>query len=289
MSSQPRPLLRHATSGSSRSSRASSSGGLRRLPVLTVLFLAIVVLAWNLRFYQELYIDHAAAGFRKDRAQAGADGALVVRGIDAPGAGGDGAAARDPGRRAGSPLAGPGGSPDGPDALRRAVPASGVGAAGGTTEAEPGAVVEDERLLYPGTEQVRVEGRRVNGRREGEWVEYFPDGQVMSRGSFFGDLRDGPWVEYYPSGRPKSEGAYRAGLREGSWKSWHESGSPMAEGVYREARRVESWTLYYTDGSVMETGRYVDGRREGFWAFFTPEGTSDDRTGWYEAGRRTDR
>ena len=63
------------------------------------------------------------------------------------------------------------------------------------------------------------------GKRTGEWKQYYPDGKICLRGEYIAGKLDGPFSFYFPDGRLMLEGKYRNNLREGDWMSFNEDGS----------------------------------------------------------------
>lgn len=126
-----------------------------------------------------------------------------------------------------------------------------------------------ERSWPSGSQRYEGAISRVDGREEGLWTFWFPNGQMREQGRFAHGLRVGRWRQWHSNGAPRSEGGRTpardrtASLRTGYWRFWYESGALEGQGVF------------------------VDGLREGHWDYFLTDGKLDgDRSGEYHADQR---
>ena len=71
----------------------------------------------------------------------------------------------------------------------------------------------------------------VNGIDYGEWVFYFPNGNIETKGRFNKiGKRIGKWSYYYENGQLKQVSRYsRKGERYGKWKKYNEVGDLIEE------------------------------------------------------------
>lgn len=60
--------------------------------------------------------------------------------------------------------------------------------------------------------------------RHGLFVEYSPDGTVLSEGHYLNGKENGPWRDYHPNGKVASEGSYLEGREVGIWRIWNAEG-----------------------------------------------------------------
>lgn len=72
---------------------------------------------------------------------------------------------------------------------------------------------------------IKVQGRILNGERDGKWVYFYETGIKWSEGQFKNGLRTGPSIVYYESGKKKLEGKYEKNKKVGKWKVWEEDGT----------------------------------------------------------------
>ena len=45
--------------------------------------------------------------------------------------------------------------------------------------------------------QVKAEGNKKDGKKDGKWVEYYRDGQIKYERNYKDGEKDGKWVEYH--------------------------------------------------------------------------------------------
>jgi antitoxin component YwqK of YwqJK toxin-antitoxin module len=117
-----------------------------------------------------------------------------------------------------------------------------------------------------------LEGRYADGKREGQWTEYYESGREKRSSTYRDDVFDGPWRSWYESGQPKGEGSYRGGQKHGRAVFWHENGQQKAENSYVDDQR-EGWSKnWYPNGQLSSEGSYVDGKKQGPWTDYTEDG-----------------
>ena len=75
----------------------------------------------------------------------------------------------------------------------------------------------------------KIEGKEVNGVREGKWIYYYENGFIWSQGEFKNGKRTGYSIVYHENGNTKIEGNYEDGLKVGVWKFWNSDGSLSEE------------------------------------------------------------
>lgn len=63
----------------------------------------------------------------------------------------------------------------------------------------------------------RMEGSMADGRREGQWTSYHPNGMVWSRSIYVGGVENGPTEVFFDTGKPFYKGAYLNGKPFGEW------------------------------------------------------------------------
>lgn len=121
------------------------------------------------------------------------------------------------------------------------------------------------------------------GRRQGEWKEYYETGELRAKGTYRNNRREGEWVFYYRDGKVEQYGNYVKGLADGEWKWVHPNGNVWREEIFYEGKE-EGLAIEYNDtGMVVAKGTYVDGEREGEWLINVGEHREE---GEYRLGRR---
>lgn len=166
------------------------------------------------------------------------------------------------------------------------------------------------RILARGA--VRIDPATGEELRAGPWVFFDAEsGRAIAEGSFADGKREGAWTEWHPNGQVKLRGSYRDGALVGAFQTWHENGRVALrrdeirtddgrvlwneEGFHPNGRRSSqsqyvngrlhgpqrSW---YADGTPRSAGAYRDGEKHGLWVYWTANGERRGIEAW-EAGR----
>ncbi len=64
----------------------------------------------------------------------------------------------------------------------------------------------------------------VDGKKEGQWILFYKNGQMQKRGSTKNGKEQGKANEWYENGQMKYDQNYVDGKKDGKWLSWYESG-----------------------------------------------------------------
>ena len=151
------------------------------------------------------------------------------------------------------------------------------------------------------TKIARVKGRFASGHRVGAWVWNDRDGKKEREGSYVNGKRDGEWLEWvddklafsgtYNVGRPNGTFTYyaRSGIELGhfdiadgtGWMlTFHAPGKPSSkqhlykgvpDGGYQELTRT---------GALVTEGHYANGVKHGIWKEWTPSGVPVLEQNW---------
>lgn len=84
-------------------------------------------------------------------------------------------------------------------------------------------VVEEHKETYDNG-NLRIKGKKVNGKREGLWVSYYQNGNKWSETTFEAGVKSGPTTTYYEDGMMRYTGQYENDLKTGTWKFYTEDG-----------------------------------------------------------------
>lgn len=109
----------------------------------------------------------------------------------------------------------------------------------------------------------------AEGREDGTWTYWYPNGERRESGTYVDGRRTGEWTQWYPNGQRRSRGgrawdqALHASPRTGMWTYWHENGEILARGVYVKGLREGHWDYSRVDGSIdaENTGEYHQNQR----------------------------
>jgi antitoxin component YwqK of YwqJK toxin-antitoxin module len=99
---------------------------------------------------------------------------------------------------------------------------------------------------------VETEGRYVNGKEEGKWIQHAPDGKVIKETSF----KTGVIVSDIAIDNKKNY-TDASGKKQGYW----------------ELTGAMLHNNHYKPDAVVESGIYVDDEKDGLWTTYNPDGS----------------
>ena len=116
---------------------------------------------------------------------------------------------------------------------------------------------------YP-TGELRSKGKYKDSKPVGAWKFYFIDQTVEIEGSYTNKgHKDGDWLWFYPTGDTLMAAHYEDGDLDGYYVEYDEQGEPIVQGNYVAGYEEGVWT--YRNGTSVETGKYDGGKKEGLW------------------------
>ncbi len=81
--------------------------------------------------------------------------------------------------------------------------------------------------FYPETGRPAESFDFVNGKKEGPYRKFFPDGSTMTEGNYKNDELDGKFTLYHPNGKIQLKGQYKNGEQVGNWNYFDEEGNTI--------------------------------------------------------------
>ena len=133
-------------------------------------------------------------------------------------------------------------------------------------------------LLYEdwdedGDAQMKIEGNLKNGLVDGQWTEWYENGQKKGKGGFKDGKKQGPRVGWHENGQMMSEEEYKDGEQHGPCAAWYGNGQKMFEGAYKDGEEVGTWTWWHENGQKGAEGDFQDGEKAGTWTYWDEDGT----------------
>ena len=104
-----------------------------------------------------------------------------------------------------------------------------------------------------------------DGRRNGPWKEYWPNGNLRAEGMYIDDERDGDWVFYRENREKEQQGRYVRGSVHGLWTWWYPGGKVHRKERYTRGTLNGEFLELDTAGKALVKGQYKGGQKEGFW------------------------
>lgn len=114
-----------------------------------------------------------------------------------------------------------------------------------------------------------AKGNYKEGKMEGKWLYYYPDGKLEMEGFFSNDKPDREWVWYYQNGLKKREEAFLMGKLEGPYVEYDTLENVILQGEYFDDVRTGKW--FYGVGDMIEEGNYELGEKDGEWKHYYAE------------------
>ncbi|MBS1650546.1 MAG: hypothetical protein JSU07_00920 [Bacteroidetes bacterium] len=94
----------------------------------------------------------------------------------------------------------------------------------------------------------------------GDYIDKYPSGITKYRGYFRLGKRHGQWLSFYPNGNPWSEMSYDKGLREGQNITYFNNGKVRYKGFFKNDEKDSVWTFYDSLGTVIQTNKFAKGK-----------------------------
>jgi antitoxin component YwqK of YwqJK toxin-antitoxin module len=85
-------------------------------------------------------------------------------------------------------------------------------------------------------------------------------------------VNDGNYLEYYPDGQKFCEGSYANGILSGEWSYWHPNGQLCKKITYQDGRPHGTVEIFRADGTLASKQSFDQGLRTGEWVSFHPDG-----------------
>lgn len=148
-------------------------------------------------------------------------------------------------------------------------------------------------------------GKYLNGKEEGEWLNYWENGRLKDKTTFKNGQLDGAWESYSPESVLKLKGNYKNGYKVGEWTSYFNNGRlkekqhfkvfthrNVADGMAimglkeTESDFHGSYEAYsQADFQIKESGKYYHGLKHGTWTNYYPGGVVPTIVAQYRYGR----
>jgi antitoxin component YwqK of YwqJK toxin-antitoxin module len=133
-------------------------------------------------------------------------------------------------------------------------------------------------------------GKMLNGKKDGEWTEWYGIDKKSFVGSFLSGNPDGKWIFYFPNGSIREERNYSSGKLNGKWTSYFENSVISTDCVYEneilngeytqnwdngnvkvkcnylKGNLTKQYTSYFNNGQKEMSGEYLIGKRNGEWS-----------------------
>ena len=74
---------------------------------------------------------------------------------------------------------------------------------------------------------------------------YYENEKLFQKVNYVQGKPEGNFIEYYNTGETQRIGKYANGFREGSWKTYYKNGKIQSRGKYKKGEKVGVWKTFY--------------------------------------------
>ena len=99
----------------------------------------------------------------------------------------------------------------------------------------------------------------VNGKTEGLWLEWYPNGALRYRAYWKNSLGNGRWEYFYPNGQLRSESFYINDITQGIYKSYHKNGQLKYDATFIDGKKNGFECTYDVNGLLLSRKRFENG------------------------------
>ena len=93
----------------------------------------------------------------------------------------------------------------------------------------------------------------VNGKKEGKFESYYPNGKLLMSGYIKNNRNVGEWKYYYDNGTTESTGLFDNDKPTGKWLWYYRDSSLRQSGYYTAGLRDSIWKTYDTTGVLIDS------------------------------------
>ena len=107
---------------------------------------------------------------------------------------------------------------------------------------------------------------------DGEFVEYYSNGKLKSKGVFKSGVVNDLRIMYYENENKQVERNYLLGKPNGKNAEYFEDGKTKQEGQFKLGKEDGVWLFYFENGNRKALVTFADGIQEGDFLEYTPDG-----------------
>ena len=95
-------------------------------------------------------------------------------------------------------------------------------------------------VLFTGKVIGEKQGKISKGKREGEWLWYWENGQLKEKVNYKDGKLEGEWLMYRKNGQLYSKNYYKDGKPEGEWLEYNQNGRLLSKENYKDGKFIET-------------------------------------------------
>ena len=129
-------------------------------------------------------------------------------------------------------------------------------------------------------------GYYKDGKKDGEWIVYYPNGKIKSKAIYRNNRIYGSVISYYPNGNIQEKGVWKGNKWVGEYFYYYENGKIKYHWNYNERGKRDGEQYYYYDnGQLYVVGKWQNGKETGEIKEYYPNGQLRRISTW-ESGFR---
>jgi len=111
----------------------------------------------------------------------------------------------------------------------------------------------DQSVGFTQAGVLAYKGELKDGKPEGPWTTFFPDGSVRWKGIKKDGVNHGPFTMWYENGKVKMSGNFKNGKKDGKSTIWFQSGKKWREQWHENGEPSGIWKTWNENGELVET------------------------------------
>jgi antitoxin component YwqK of YwqJK toxin-antitoxin module len=113
-------------------------------------------------------------------------------------------------------------------------------------------------------DQKVILGKLKNGKKDGLWIEWYPDRRKLEE-TYNEGLLDGFMSLFYNNGQKEWRHTYNNGMLEGLWTYWYKNGQKSKEGNFEGGDSTGIWIWWDKNGQIKKEKKFKN-RKKGIWS-----------------------
>jgi antitoxin component YwqK of YwqJK toxin-antitoxin module len=138
-------------------------------------------------------------------------------------------------------------------------------------------------VIFTQTSFCQTNETNVQGEKTGMWVVYGKDNSsnghcgdcMVEEGEYVNGRKEGYWIKYFPDGvTPRLKANYKDGRPKGDYEKFHNNGVMSEKGTYTEKRQTGDFIVQNDQGIVTQKKTFnANGREDGLSQYFYDDGS----------------
>ncbi len=113
--------------------------------------------------------------------------------------------------------------------------------------------------VYHSNQIIKTKGLLVNEKKEGQWVEYYTDGQIAELTNWKNGLLDSVQLRYHRNGIIKERAYVKEGEFVGYITLYYDNGVRKGRTLYENGKAIPPYQFFDAEGNMIKSGPYKSG------------------------------